>query len=338
MSQWAPDSTTAVKAQGTPPSPQSGDGGISQTSKTPAFLPWWVRVVPFFLSAFFFLSAIFSIFSPLPLLFSRLRLGRTWALVAIVTNSVIVGLAAGSPSLAVYLTFVVSFVLILPELLLRQVKLERAVVLSLCTMAFTAFLLLGGYCWFHHLNPVSTLKSEISGMIDFLAQSMTAANSGSAGTNSLMSIGDPEEWKQSFLREFPSAVAVFALVLVWANIVMLLRVNPLGIREKLGLDPAFLRRWKAPEWLVWPTIVTGAFLVLDVGRVSVVSLNVFKFLMAIYAIQGLSILSFFLDVWHVRGIFRGLIFVITLILMMPLLLSLGFFDLWFDFRAKFRQS
>ena len=74
------------------------------------------------------------------------------------------------------------------------------------------------------------------------------------------------------------------------------------------------------------------------GSVSDVAVNLFRFLMAIYAIQGLSILSFFFDVWNVRGVFRGLAFLAGVLLMMPLLLSLGFFDLWFDFRSKFRQS
>jgi hypothetical protein len=59
--------------------------------------------------------------------------------------------------------------------------------------------------------------------------------------------------------------------------------------------------------------------------------------MAVYAIQGLSILSFFFDVWNVRGVFRVLAFLAAIFIMMPLLLSLGFFDLWFDFRSKFRQ-
>jgi len=60
--------------------------------------------------------------------------------------------------------------------------------------------------------------------------------------------------------------------------------------------------------------------------------------MAIYTIHGLSILSFFFDLWNVRGIFRAIGFLISVFVMMPLLLSLGFFDLWFDFRAKFTKA
>jgi hypothetical protein len=168
-------------------------------------------------------------------------------------------------------------------------------------------------------------------MVDFMGKSINSENSP-------VNPNDLEEWKQGVIVEFPSAIAVFSLFLVWANLVTLLRVNPNGVREKLGLDAGYLRRWKAPEWLVWPTILTGAFLLFDAGRISDVSLNVFRFLMAVYALQGLSILSFFFDAWNVRGIFRTAGYLAAVFLMMPLLLSLGFFDLWFDFRSKVRQS
>jgi hypothetical protein len=47
-------------------------------------------------------------------------------------------------------------------------------------------------------------------------------------------------------------------------------------------------------------------------------------------------LSFFFDLWNIRGFFRAAGYLVSVFVMMPLLLSLGFFDLWFDFRAKFR--
>jgi cellulose synthase/poly-beta-1,6-N-acetylglucosamine synthase-like glycosyltransferase len=106
----------------------------------------------------------------------------------------------------------------------------------------------------------------------------------------------------------------------------------------LGLSPNFLSQWKAPEFLVWPTIVCGFFLIGDFGIASEVSWIVFELLMSVYAIQGLSILSAILDLWGIRGWLRVIGYSLTLGLMLPLVLSLGFFDLWFDFRGKFRQS
>lgn len=291
--------------------------------------PWWVRVVPFFLSAFFFLSAVFAIFAPLPLLLLRFRSGRMLSWLAVVTNAAIVGLAAGRLSLAIYAVFVAALALSMGEFVANRKSLEKTALLTLLTMALCGGVLISWYAHLHHVGPVVEFRQELHSMVDYLEQSVSQGN--------LVNSGDAEEWKQNLLIEFPSAIAVFALILVWANLATLLRANPGGVREKMGLDAGFLRNWKAPHWLVWPTIVTGFFLIVEVRVVSDISLNVFRFLMAVYAIQGLSILSFFFDVWNVRGIFRALGFLAAVFLMMPLLLSLGFFDLWFDFRSKFRQ-
>jgi hypothetical protein len=118
---------------------------------------------------------------------------------------------------------------------------------------------------------------------------------------------------------------------------LLLRLNPKGIRDLIGLEAGFFKKWKAPELLVWPTIVAGFLVVIDQGLVSEVGLNFFKFFMAIYVIQGLSILSFVFELWGVNGIIRTLCYGLSLMMMLPLVLSLGFFDLWFDFRSKFKQ-
>jgi uncharacterized protein YybS (DUF2232 family) len=307
-----------------------GSASGSAKDGKPVLAPWWVRIVPYFLSAFFFLSAIFAVFAPLPLLLLRFRSGRIPAWAAVATNAAIVGLAAGRLSLAVYGIFVAALALMMGELIERRKSVEKITVLTLLTVALCGAVLVAWHSHIHHVNPIQEFRQEVSSSVDFLQASLTQGNA--------VSPEDAEEWKQSFLLEFPSALAVFALILVWANLSILLRVNPGGIRERMGLDAGFIRNWKAPELLIWPTIISGFFLVVSVGKASDVALNVFRFLMAIYAIQGLSILSFFFDVWKFRGFFRTVGFVVAIFLMMPLLLSLGFFDLWFDFRSKFRQS
>lgn len=304
--------------------------GVTSPKQQPVpTAPLWLRVVPFFLSAFFFLSALFSIFAPLPLLVLRFRAGRLWCAIAILTNATIVGLTAGRTSLAFYATFVAALALIMGELVAARRSLERVALLTLLAMGLTGALIVSWHSQLHHVNPLLELRQELSATVDYL---QTAVSQGGS-----ISPAEAEEWKANLMLEFPSAIAVFALILVWANLTVLLRINPAGVREKMGVDASFFRNWKLPEWLVWPTILTGFFLIVNIGQVSVVALNLFRFLMAIYAIQGLSILSFFLDVWKVRGIFRALSFIAAVFLMMPLLLSLGFFDLWFDFRSKFRQ-
>jgi uncharacterized protein YybS (DUF2232 family) len=296
---------------------------------TPA--PWWVRVVPYFLSSFFFLSVFMIVFAPLPILFCSVRQGRKWAWLASFTNSLIVGWIAGPISLAIYVVFVASLALLLSEFLKRKKSIERSTIYTLGSMALCSLVFLLIFGRVYHVNPVRELIAQVSHVIDFLAQSLSSSSN-------LMNSGELDDWKRNLLLEFPSMIAIFSLVLIWANITLLFRVNPNGIRESLGLDASFFKKWKSPEYLVWPTILAGFFLLLDLGVVSDISLNIFRFLMAIYAIQGLSILSYLLDVWGIRGFFRMIGFVLSLLMMMPLVLSLGFFDLWFDFRGKFRQS
>jgi hypothetical protein len=279
------------------------------------------------------MSGLFSLFAPLPLLLLGVGRGRAWVWTAVATNSVLVAGLGGNLSLGLFAVFVSAIALTLPELLRARVRPEKAVLLTLAAMLGTGLLLVGAYAQWKNIHPVREFQAEVGKMVDYVATNLSAESK-------KQWVGDSEiaDWKRDFLVEVPSAVAIFSLILVWTNLLTLLRLNPAKIRERIGIDPGFFRSWKAPEYLVWPTIAAGAFLVIEAGRVSDVAINVFRFLMAVYAIQGLSILSFLFDVWGIKGFFRSLGHLIAVFLMLPLLLSLGFFDLWFDFRAKLRQS
>lgn len=297
-----------------------------------ALFPWWIKVIPFFLSALFFLSAFFALFSPLPLLIIRLRAGRKWGLAATLVNTGIVYWATGGMSTIIYLIFMASLAFSLAEFLELKQSIEKSALLSLLSIVFLAALACWVYGWVHSLNPWYELKSQLVGVVDYLVQTLTKDR------QAWMDMGDLEQWKTGLLVEMPSLLAVMALVLVWVNLVLVLRINPSGIREKLGLTPHSLQNWKTPEWLVWPCLGAGFFLVVQVPTVSDISLNIFKFLMAIYVLQGLSVLSFFFTHWKVRSFVRVLGYGFSIFVTLPLLLSIGFFDLWFDFRSKFRQS
>jgi hypothetical protein len=294
----------------------------------PRPLSFWVKVLPFFTSAVFFISGLFAVFAPIPLLFLNLRSGRGLALAAVLTNGALVFYAGGVLSLCAYAVFVAVLALSLAEFLRAKKGVEVSAGLTLLSMLLLAGLMVGWFSHIHQVNPWVTVKAHVSSTVDYLSHNVPE------GT--FTDPAEVDDWKQSVVTEFPSAIAVFALIMVWVSLVAVLRGNPAGVREKLGIDLSYFKKWRSPSWLVWPTIVSGFFLIVDVPHVSDVSLNVFKFLMAIYTIHGLSILSFFFDLWNVRGAFRAIGYLISIFVMMPLLLSLGFFDLWFDFRAKFK--
>lgn len=300
--------------------------------------PAWLWTTPLFLSALLFLSAFFTVIAPLPILFMGIKKGRLWAWLAALSNSLLVWWVAGVPSLITYLVFMAVMAVTVLETLLRRRSVEISAFCGLVAMALTAWIGITLYARIEKAHPVAEIRSEISEFVDYFGQGSAATGKGGTNTAAPLDPAELEEWKQSLIIELPSAVAVIALILVWVNLTILIRINPEGFKERLGIPPRFLEDWKAPEFLIWPAILSGATLLVDLGEVTDVGRNIFKFLMAIYAIQGLSILNFFFNHWKLRRIFRFLGYAVGVLVLTPLLLSLGFFDLWFDFRGKFRQS
>jgi hypothetical protein len=152
---------------------------------------------------------------------------------------------------------------------------------------------------------------------------------------------DAVDWadqKREWLRGLPSTVMIAALLQSWVALTVMLRLNPRRIRERLVLPVTFHRLWRNPEVLVWPTLAAGFGALLLGGPASVFCLNWLKVFLALYGLQGLAVLACVLDVWKIRGLARVVVFFFVVSLMLPLILAVGFFDLWFDFRAKLGQS
>jgi uncharacterized protein YybS (DUF2232 family) len=321
--------------------------------ETPFFprIPFWLRLIPFFLSAVLFLSAFLAVFSPLPIILlglmgtsvQRSYVQRGWALLACVTNSAIVFFLGGEATFATYLVFAIAPALTLIELLARRKRLGTVAGGAFLSIAASIGIVILFYAQVHHMHPWGEVKAAVSQFMDYWVKAVSSGTSGNLGTGgaSNLPVQDPaelDEMKKTLMTELPSAVAVIAILVVWANLTIVLRLNPRNIRSRLGLRADFFQTWKTPDWMVWPTILAGATLLTDLGTVTDVGRNFFKVFMAIYAIQGLGILSFFMARWRMNKFFRTIGYLVAVLVAMPLLLSLGFFDLWFDFRKKFRQS
>lgn len=205
----------------------------------------------------------------------------------------------------------------------------RAVVFTLLHMILVTVVLGGAYCIWAGLTPAEAVRKEVAQLVSELQMLSQQQGTNPSEFNELK-----ETLQAQLIHEFPSLVAVFYLVMAWVNLLLVLRFH----RGPWGSDLGFLKHWKAPEWLIWPTIVAGGLLLLDLGAATWVGLNFFRFFMVVYAVQGLSVLAYLFDHWKIFGFLRSLGYILAIWPMMPLLLAIGFFDLWFDFRAKFRQS
>jgi hypothetical protein len=296
--------------------------------------------VPFVLSSALYLSALFKIFACLPLVFLHLRFGRWIGLAASIGNMGLVWLISGKTDAAWYFVFALSLGWVLAEFIHYRIKIEWQVLAGVVVMAVSGAALFVGYAQKVQENPVALVKSFVGAEVDdFVRNAEKYKGTGSVSSQDFEKmLVDPEVTKQNLMDVLPSATAISLLLLAVVNALLALKLNLAGMRQRFGHSLASIRDWKAPDHMVWPTLLAGFCLIVEIPAVSSVALTVFRVLMAVYGLQGLAILSGLLDSWGLRGVLRPLIFVMAITFLLPLVLSLGFFDLWFDFRQKFKAQ
>lgn len=139
------------------------------------------------------------------------------------------------------------------------------------------------------------------------------------------------------------------IAFVWAWLVSL--VN-LGLARRLFTAlPIFSKlkpfaEWRLPFYTVWLSIAAVAFLLLhlywiklDIG-VDVAS-NLLVVLGVLYVVQGLSVVSFFIQKWTGGGLARLAIYAAIVIFFQVvglILLAVGFFDMWIDSRRLEKEN
>lgn len=165
-----------------------------------------------------------------------------------------------------------------------------------------------------------------------LSQSFDLAisTSGSvAGSNEAIAQlrADRDEWISGMLELLPAIAVMAGAAIVLLNLVL--------VRGWTGAASGVsLRLWRAPEPLIWALIVTGFGMFVPVYAVTVTARNVFLILLGCYFCQGLAIVSFYLDRMHLpRGVrLVGYLLIAVQHVVAMLVLALGVFDLWGNFR------
>lgn len=101
-----------------------------------------------------------------------------------------------------------------------------------------------------------------------------------------------------------------------------------------------LSRWRSADWMIWVLIASGFGLFLPRPAVGSAAINVFILSLACYFAQGLAIVSFFLQrVGLPRPLRLATFFVIAFqSLATMLVVMVGVFDLWGDFRNLYARS
>lgn len=299
---------------------------------------WAFSLALCLLGPLFFLSYVFTLLAPLPLLYlhsgdpDRPR-GRLWFFLAVALGTALSAILRGSFGGFGFLIFASLPAFVLGELLLSKKGPEVAV-----SSALAAILVTCAVGWF-------TLESQGQSVWPKVKQTI---ESQVVSTADLLLSRNPEEIPQEtkeelellkktperIFAELPGFLFAALLLLCILPCVALIRWNPKGFLRRTGINRDFLRKWRTPDWLIWPALLCGAFFVFELEPYSQIARNCVKPILVIYFFQGMSILAYFLDSLRLRGPIRVILYALGIMFLWPMVVSFGFFDFWFNLRAR----
>jgi uncharacterized protein YybS (DUF2232 family) len=157
-------------------------------------------------------------------------------------------------------------------------------------------------------------------------------------------MGLPQSGLENLQEQMPQMIDIIlqllpALLFLSFAFIVLLNILYLGRRfpeQRSGwFAPQSLREWKAPEPLVWGLIASGfALFISHLGWLWAAALNLLLVISACYFAQGLAVIAFLFHKNNVPRFLRGLTYVLIVFqqIFTLLVVGLGLFDLWGDFR------
>ncbi|OEU52349.1 MAG: hypothetical protein BA872_09870 [Desulfobacterales bacterium C00003060] len=278
------------------------------------------------------LGPFVGLFFPVPILYYRLKLGRSLGLLILIAVTVIVASLVGWNSIgtAAFLFELGLVGLILPEIFEMKLSVEKTVGFTTCAVLTTGAVMLAMYSVLSTTSPWAVVS-------DYLEKSLNLALSMYRETNAPgedidMFARSLEEILYLTVRILPAILIVTTLFVVWSNLL----IARFLLQRKHLFCPDFgkLNQWKAPEYLIWVAIASGVLLLFGHTGLKTLSINGLIVMSMIYFFQGIAIVSFYFEKKQfsrvLRGILYGLIAMQQLVLLV--VIAVGFFDMWFDFR------
>jgi hypothetical protein len=309
---------------------------------------WAFQLALCLLSSIFFVSYVLLILAPLPFVYLYAgtpdpRRGRIWGAAALAIGVVLSCAVHG------WLWGGVSFLLLtalpsitLGELLLRHFSPEKAVMSAVAAVLLASTIGSFGVIHARGLPYLSTIESLSEQMVRQSVESALHLEKVLAPKNA--EVAEPANNELKEIQKNPKEEAqlipgtlLFCLLLLCAlPCLALIRWNPKGFLRRTGISRDFIRRWRTPDWFVWPALLCGAALLFDVPYAALFARNLLNSILLIYFFQGMSILAYFLDSLRLRGPIRVLFYGTAILFLTLMVVSFGFFDLWVRFRSRSR--
>ena len=223
---------------------------------------------------------------------------------------------------------------VMTALLLALLGRIRAIEYLVCSIAVAMLSMTAGLAYYFFGSWATMFRDLRASLTQQLAAALTVQEKMGLPQDSLAMIKEQvPQIVEMMLRLLPALLLLSFAFIVLINLLYLARRFPERRGQWFSLP--HLREWKTPESLVWGLIASGFVLFLPgAGLLRVAALNLLLVLGACYFAQGLAVIAYFFNKNNVPRFLRGLTYVLIIFqqIFTLLVVGLGLFDLWGDFR------
>ena len=288
--------------------------------------------------AFIFLPIIGMIpglFAPVPGIFFSLKSGRVTGIAIVLATSALLAAVADPLTVLIYLLHVAVMSLALPEFLVRLKGGARSIVYS---VAGNLVILLIAAAAYGYYTGADLHKKITQGVAVSIAQTASLYEKAGIKGDELKALQDSMHQAGALIVTiYPSLVTVTLGLVGCLNLIVLSR---LASRVRLPVYLGDFKKYRNPDPLVWLLIAAGFSMLVEQNLVSLAALNVLIVVCALYAVQGLAVITHFFRKYSVPKFVR--IISCLLLIFQPFMMlavsALGVFDLWGDFRSPNKQA
>lgn len=269
---------------------------------------------------------------PIPIIFYRLKLGRSNGSIIPLISFSVMAFIFGS----ITFDLIVFFELLLlgfvaGELLELQLSIERTILYTLAMVITSGFICLILYSRIVDASLIEMASASIDKSMEAgvsLIRKINPSEPIQAAPELL------EKLKYIVVRLLPAKIIQEILIVTWVSVLL---VKPLVSKKGMPY-PNFgqLKTWKAPEILVWGFIGSAIMMFLPSTPFMLMGTNSILILLTIYFFQGIAVFSFYFDKINLPRFFKYYLFGFVFIFLHELLILfvgiVGLIDIWLDFR------
>jgi uncharacterized protein YybS (DUF2232 family) len=268
---------------------------------------------------------------PLPTFFYRSKFGRKIGIAVPGFTIIAMIIILGGFTFDVF--FFIELLLIgfvLSELIELKLSIEKTFIYACIVVLSSSILVVLFYSNITGIQVGSLVSTYIVKNLELTLE--LYKNMGMPEENIHMISSSMESFQYVLIRIFPALAIASTLFIIWTS--LMLAKPLLKTKNLFYTDFGQLNLWKTPEYLVWIAIACGILLLIPDRAVRLMGINGIIILMTIYFFQGMAIVSFYFAKKQFPRLLRFFLYSLIAIWQVILLIVviLGFFDIWFNFR------